>query len=137
MADRAPFLVPFFGFRLMVGLSLLMLFLGWYGSWRNYRNNIGQSRWFLRLTAIAFPAGWIAVIAGWFTAEVGRQPWVVTGLLRTSDAVTPSLTLSHALVSLTLYVLVYVIVFGFGFRYLWNLFKKGPADGPLPGEVPR
>lgn len=125
--ERAPFLVPFYGFRIMVGAGVLMLLIGWYGSWRNYRRNIEHAPWFLRLTALSFPLGWIAVLAGWYTAEVGRQPWVVTGLLRTSDAVTPSLTLSHALISLSLYVLVYFIVFGFGIRYLWNLFKKGPA----------
>lgn len=128
VADRAPFLVPFYGFRLMVGLAVLMLFIGWYGSWHNVRHSIERSRWFLRLTAISFPIGWIAVLAGWYTAEVGRQPWVVTGLLRTSDAVTPSLTFNHALTSLCLYVLVYLVVYGFGVRYLWNLFKKGPSD---------
>ncbi len=125
--ERAPFLVPFYGFRIMVGVGVLMLFIGWYGCWRNIRKNIEQSPWFLRLTALSFPIGWIAVLAGWYTAEVGRQPWVVTGLLRTSDAVTPSLTLSHALISLSLYVVVYLVVYGFGVRYLWNLFNKGPA----------
>lgn len=128
VSDRAPFLVPFYGFRIMFGLALLMLFIGWYGSWRNFRHGIERSRWFLWLTAFSFPIGWIAVLAGWYTAEVGRQPWVVTGLLRTSDAVTPSLTLSHALISLSLYVLVYLVVYGFGVRYLWDVFKKGPAD---------
>ena len=126
--ERAPFLVPFYGFRIMVGLSLLMLFIGWYGSWHNVRHGIERSRWFLRLTAISFPIGWIAVMAGWYTAEVGRQPWVVTGLLRTSDAVTPSLTFNHALTSLIVYVLVYFVVYGFGVRYLWRLFKSGPTD---------
>lgn len=134
--ERAPFLVPFYGFRLMFGLAVLMLFIGWYGSWHNYRHTIERSRWFLRLTAMSFPIGWIAVLAGWYTAEVGRQPWVVTGLLRTADAVTPSLSFSHALISLALYVLVYVLVFGFGARYLWNLVKKGPDEDRLPGEVP-
>jgi cytochrome d ubiquinol oxidase subunit I len=129
--ERAPFLVPFYGFRVMFAMGILMLFIGWYGSWRNYRHSIERSRWFLRLTAISFPIGWIAVMAGWYTAEVGRQPWVVTGLLRTSDAVTPSLTVSHALISLSLYVLVYLIVYGFGVRYLWNLFRQGPSDKTL------
>ncbi len=129
--ERAPFLVPFYGFRIMVGLSLLMLFIGWYGSWHNYRHSIERSRWFLHLTAISFPIGWICVMAGWYTAEVGRQPWVVTGLLRTSDAVTPSLTFNHALTSLILYVSVYLIVYGFGVRYLWNLFKQGPSETGL------
>lgn len=129
--ERAPFLIPFYGFRIMVGAGVLMLFIGWYGSWRNYRHNIERARWFLGFTALSFPMGWIAVMAGWYTAEVGRQPWIVTGLLRTADAVTPSLTLNHAITSLTLYVLVYAIVFGFGFRYLWKLFQKGPADHDL------
>lgn len=126
--ERAPFLVPFYGFRIMVGLSLLMLALSWVGVWKLWRHKMEESSGFLKIAPWFFPAGWICVIAGWYTAEVGRQPWVVTGLLRTSDAVTPSLTMGHALLSLSIYVLVYVIVFGFGGRYIYRLLKAGPQE---------
>jgi cytochrome d ubiquinol oxidase subunit I len=63
---------------------------------------------------LSFPSGFIAVLAGWFTAEVGRQPWVVYGLLRTKDAVTPSLTTGDVLFSLACYVIAYATIFGFG-----------------------
>jgi cytochrome d ubiquinol oxidase subunit I len=73
------------------------------------------------------------VIAGWYTAEVGRQPWIVYGLLRTSDAVTPSLTTATALMSLSVYVVVYLIVFGFGAHYIFRLLREGPqADVRSP-----
>ena len=68
------------------------------------------------------------MLTGWFTAEVGRQPWVVYGLLRTKDAVTPSLTDGDVLISLTGYVLVYAVLMSFGMRYIYKLLREGPAD---------
>jgi cytochrome d ubiquinol oxidase subunit I len=72
------------------------------------------------------PAGFIAVVAGWTVTEVGRQPWVVYGLLRTRDAVSPSLTGSDVLLSLGLYAIVYLIVFGAGIFYMVRLARAGP-----------
>ena len=72
------------------------------------------------------PAGFAAVIAGWTVTEVGRQPWVVYGLLRTSDAVSPSLTTSDVAISLAFYVVVYLIVFGSGLYYMARLARRGP-----------
>ena len=85
------------------------------------------TRWFLWATFLSFPTGFIAVLCGWYTAEVGRQPWVVHGLLRTRDAVTPSLTTGDVLVSLTGYVLVYTVFIGFGTFYIYKLLGEGPA----------
>ena len=76
------------------------------------------------------------MLTGWFTAEVGRQPWVVYGLLRTADAVTPSLRGIDVLISLIGYVLVYTVLVGFGLRYIYKLLKRGPAaPQPLPSDV--
>jgi cytochrome d ubiquinol oxidase subunit I len=72
------------------------------------------------------PAGFIAVVAGWTVTEVGRQPWVVYGLMRTRDAVSPSLTGSDVLLSLALYAIVYLIVFGAGIFYMVRLARAGP-----------
>jgi cytochrome bd ubiquinol oxidase subunit I len=68
------------------------------------------------------------VLAGWFTAEVGRQPWVIYGLLRTRDAVTPSLTTNDVVISLIGYIAVYAVIYGFGLYYIYRLLRDGPAD---------
>lgn len=130
--DRPPVLIPFFGFRLMVGMGLVMLAVSWFGNWLRWRGTLEARRWFLWATFLSFPAGFIAVLAGWYTAEVGRQPWVVYGLLRTKDAVTPSLTTSDVVFSLTIYVLVYALVYSFGLYYIYRLLREGPAGEAKP-----
>jgi cytochrome d ubiquinol oxidase subunit I len=129
--ERPPFLVPFYGFRIMVGMGLVMLFVSWSGVWltRRARMDRGRAppRWFLWATAISFPSGFIAIVAGWFTAEIGRQPWVVFGALRTADAVTPSLTTSAALTSLLVYVALYSLIFPAGTYYIWRALRAGPG----------
>jgi cytochrome d ubiquinol oxidase subunit I len=87
-----PVVIPFFGFRIMVGMGLVILAISWTGNVMRWRGKLETSRWFLWPTFLAFPSGFVAIIAGWYTAEVGRQPWVVYGLLRTADAHTPTLT---------------------------------------------
>jgi cytochrome d ubiquinol oxidase subunit I len=79
---------------------------------------------------LASPLGFVAVIAGWFATEVGRQPWVVYGLMRTRDAVTPSLTGSDVLISLIIYVLAYIFVYGGGVVLLARLIRTGPGVEP-------
>jgi cytochrome d ubiquinol oxidase subunit I len=105
-----------------------MLAVAWFGLWLQWRGRLDTTRWFLWGTLLSFPSGFIAVLSGWFTAEVVRQPWVVYGLLRTKDAVTPSLTGADVAVSLAGYVLVYTVVFGFGLYYIYHLLREGPAD---------
>ena len=77
-------------------------------------------------------------MTGWFTAEVGRQPWVVYGLLRTKDAVTPSLITGDVLFSLVGYVVVYALFISFGFYYIYKLLRDGPTGAaiPIPGATP-
>ena len=118
-------------FRIMVGMGLVMLAISWFGNFLRMIGWLERTRWFLWCTFLAFPSGFVAIISGWYTAEVGRQPWVVFGLLRTADAHTPSLTTSDVLISLTGYVVVYTIVFSFGFVYLYRLLRDGPTEpGP-------
>ena len=82
-ADRPPVLIPFFTFRIMVGMGLIMLAISWFGNFLRWRGRLETTRWFLWCAFLSFPTGFVAVLSGWYTAEVGRQPWVVYGLLRT------------------------------------------------------
>jgi cytochrome d ubiquinol oxidase subunit I len=125
--DRPPVVIPFFGFRIMVGMGLIMLAVSWSGNFLRLRGRLETARWFLWGTFLAFPAGFIAILTGWFTAEVGRQPWVVYGLLRTTDAVTPSLTVGDTLLSLAGYVFVYAVLGSFGVYYVFKLLHEGPT----------
>jgi cytochrome d ubiquinol oxidase subunit I len=138
--DRPPVLIPFFAFRIMVGMGLIMLAISWFGNFLRFRGRLETTRWFLWGNFLAFPVGFIAILCGWFTAEVGRQPWVVYGLLRTVDAVTPTLRTGDVLASLIGYVLVYALVYSFGFYYIYGLLRDGPtAEGAraIPGATGR
>ena len=105
--QRAPVGPPFFGFRIMVGIAIIMLFVAVAGQLMRRGGRLYSSAWFLLLCQWTAPPGFVAAIAGWTTTEVGRQPWTVYGLLRTAQSVTPSLTGTDVAISLSLYILVY------------------------------
>ncbi len=136
--DRPPVVIPFFGFRLMAGMGLLMLAVSWFGNLLRLRGRLESTRWFLWVAFLSFPTGFIAVLTGWFTAEVGRQPWVVYGLLRTKDAITPSLVTGDVLLSLVGYGVVYALFVSFGLYYIYKLLRDGPTvpATPIPGATP-
>ena len=124
--DRPPVLIPFMTFRIMVGCGLIMLGLAWLGTWRLVRQRIEQGRWLLWCIFLSFPLPFIATLMGWYTAEVGRQPWVVYGQLRTAKAMTPFLTANAAAASLILFAVVYAFIFSFGIYYIFRLLRAGP-----------
>jgi cytochrome d ubiquinol oxidase subunit I len=128
--DRPPVLIPFLTFRVMVGCGLIMLGLAWLGSWLIIRRRLEASRWVLRFIFLSFPLPFIATLAGWYTAEVGRQPWVVYGVLRTEHAMTPFLTAQAAATSLILFAVVYAFIFSFGIYYIYRLLRAGPGVSP-------
>jgi cytochrome bd ubiquinol oxidase subunit I len=125
--DRPPVIIPFFTFRIMVGCGLAMLALAWLGTYLNIKRRIERSRPLLWLTFFSFPLPFIATLTGWYTAEVGRQPWAVYGLLRTADAMTPFLTSRAATISLVVFCTVYVFIFAFGIYYIYRLLRAGPV----------
>ena len=125
--ERPPILMPFMAFRIMVGCGLLMLALAWLGSYLNAKDRIEQNRPLLWATFFSFPLPFTAILTGWLTAEVGRQPWTVYRVLRTADAMTPSLTAGAAAFSLIVYCLVYSFIFAFGTFYIYRLLHAGPA----------
>ncbi len=127
VGDRPPVAIPFFAFRIMVGCGFLMLLLAWLGSRLSWTRRIENNRPLLWSIFLAFPLPFIAILTGWFTAEVGRQPWTVYGLLRTAQAVTPTLTAQAAATSLIIFCLVYSFIFAFGILYIYRLLRIGPV----------
>jgi cytochrome d ubiquinol oxidase subunit I len=94
------------------------------------RRRLTQSNWFLRLCTLVSPAGFLAVLAGWTTTEVGRQPWTVYGLLRTDQSVSPSLTGTDVLLSLLGYAAVYLVMFPSGAYMMMRVVRGGFSDQP-------
>ena len=129
-----PVAVPFFAFRIMVGIGLLMLALVAVSWWLRARGRLFTSAWFLRACAWFAPLGFVAVIAGWVTTEVGRQPWTVYGVLRTAQSVTPSLTGLDVAVSLIGYACVYLVIYPTGLLLMARMVRAGPGEPP-PGAI--
>ncbi len=123
--DRPNSTIIFWTFRLMVGLGMLMLLLGAWSLWLRYRGKLYGTPLFLRFAIAMGPAGLIAILAGWFTTEIGRQPWVVYGVMRTKDAVSNHSVLAVS-TTLIVFMVVYFAVFGVGVTYLLKLIAKGP-----------
>jgi cytochrome d ubiquinol oxidase subunit I len=113
----------------MDGLGMLMLLLGVWAGWARLRRQLYRSKLLLSFAVLMGPAGLIAILAGWLTTEIGRQPWVVYGLMRTSDAVSNHSPLELS-VTLTIFVVMYCAVFGTGISYMIKLVARGP-DEPL------
>jgi cytochrome d ubiquinol oxidase subunit I len=126
--DWPPTAIIFWSFRIMVGLGLLMLALGLWSLLARLRGRLYDWRWLHRFALVMGPAGFVAVIAGWVTTEVGRQPWVVYGLLRTRDAVSPIGT-PGVTGSLIAFVIVYLAVFSVGTLYILRLMAVAPQEG--------
>jgi cytochrome bd ubiquinol oxidase subunit I len=123
--DRPPVHLPFFGFRLMVGIGVIFIVLAVWGCWLWWRGRLETSPRFLKAAALSWPLGFIAILAGWIVTEVGRQPWVAHGILRTVDAASP-VSAGAVATSLALFVVIYSIVFSAGIYYMNRLIVRGP-----------
>jgi len=132
--DRPNSTIVFWSFRIMVGMGLLMLLLGVLGLVLRLRNKLYDTPWFQRFALAMGPSGLIALLAGWITTEVGRQPWVVYGVLRTADATSP-LSSQQVGTSLLIFIIVYFLVFGTGIYYMLKLMAKGPGVGDQAADV--
>lgn len=127
-ADRPPAAIVFWAFRVMVGLGVAMIGLGIWGVILIWRKRLETSRVFLAASAAMGPAGFVAVVAGWVVAEVGRQPYVIYGVLRTADAVSP-IGAGQVQTSLLAFLAVYAVVFSVGALYILRLVDEGPVAG--------
>src|SRR5690606_7335291 len=126
--------------RIMVGVGLILLAMALIGNALRVGGRLFEARGFLRLCQWVAPLGFVAVLAGWTTTEVGRQPWTVYGLLRTADSVSPSLTGTDVLLSLLGYMVAYLIMFPAGLLLMARIVRKGPealdAAPPIEGGRP-
>jgi len=132
-ADRPNSTIVFFTFRIMVGLGMLMIVIGLWSVWLRKRGTLYENRWFLKLVLWMGPSGLIAILAGWFTTEIGRQPWVVYGLMRTADA-SSNHSVTQMSITLIMFVLVYFSLFGVGIGYMMRLVRKGPIAHEGDGQ---
>lgn len=124
-SERPPVTPVFFAFRIMVGIGTLMLLLAWLSAFTLARRKLFDSGALLRAWNWMLPSGFVALVAGWFVTEMGRQPWIVYGVLRTADAVGPQTAWMTA-ISLAVYVAGYAFVFGWGIWYLVKILRHGP-----------
>ena len=136
--DRPNAAIVFWSFRIMVAIGFAMVGLGLWSLWARFRGTLYTSRALHRAALLMGPTGFVAILAGWITTEVGRQPYTVYGLLRTADSVSP-LDAPAVAASLTAFIIVYFIIFGAGFVYLIRQMAKRPVpeeaglsrEGPL------
>lgn len=128
ISDQPRVSIVFFSFRIMIMIGFMMFFLALCAFYLRIKNQFYTTDWFLKLCVLSAPLGFMALWAGWITAEIGRQPWIVYGLLRTKDAVSHVL-LSNIIIGFILIILVYGIIFGvFYFYYLNKIIRKGPEE---------
>jgi cytochrome d ubiquinol oxidase subunit I len=123
--ERPPVAWVFWSFRIMVGVGLLMIATGVSGAVLYIRKKLFTARWFHLWCMAMTPAGFIAVLAGWMVTEIGRQPYIVYNVLRTSETVAP-VPASPITVSLLAFIVTYVFIFGAGSYYILRLIGKGP-----------
>ena len=132
--QRPPVAPPFYCFRIMVGIGIIMLVVVIVGQILQFTGRLFDSIWFLRLCQLVAPFGFFAVVAGWITTEVGRQPWTVYGLMRTAQSVSPSLTGTDVAISLALYIVVYLIMFPTGIAFMAGLVRRGPQEQAVAAD---
>jgi cytochrome d ubiquinol oxidase subunit I len=123
--ERPPVLPVFWSFRVMVGLGLLMILTGVMALVLHVRKRLFETKWFQYWCMAMTPAGFVAVLAGWFVTEIGRQPYIIYGVMRSAEAVSP-VSGSPIAMSLAAFVLTYGFIFGAGSYYILKLIGKGP-----------
>ncbi|MEP9397982.1 cytochrome ubiquinol oxidase subunit I [Mesorhizobium sp. KR2-14] len=138
VGNHPPVSPVFWGFRLMVGTGIVMLVVSWLAAWFLWRRR-DLPRWLAYVLVPMTISGWVATLAGWYVTEIGRQPWLVTGVLTTQDALGP-VAGSHVALTLTLYLILYLILIVVYMGTLVHLSMKAARDGdqsPLPGVLDR
>ena len=133
--DSQPIMgMVFYAFRIMYGLAIVMFAAGVASLWLRLRGRLFSSRWFLWMLVFMTPSGIIATLAGWYVAETGRQPWVIYGILRTVDAMSPvpAQALLSSLIAFVCVYAVFIIVF---LIFTFRIIRRGPAEAPPYAEA--
>lgn len=125
--NRPPVGIVFFAFRIMVGIGLLMLLTGIISIYLFFKKKLFTTGFFQKWCILMAPSGFIAVLAGWFVTETGRQPFIVYNLMRTKEVLSPVLA-EYVLMSLLAFVIIYAFVFGAGIYYIFKLIFMGPQQ---------
>ncbi len=125
--ERPPVAWVFWSFRLMVGLGVLMILTGIMAAILFFRKKLFDTPWFQYWCMALTPAGFIAVIAGWCVTEIGRQPYVAYGVIRTAESVSP-VAGPHIALSLLAFIITYIFIFGAGSYYILRLIAQGPSS---------
>ena len=124
--DRPPVIWVFWSFRVMVGLGMAMILTGVCAAVLFFRKRLFTSRLFQLWCMAMTPSGFIALLAGWFVTEIGRQPYTAYGVIRTSESISP-VAAEQVAISLILFIIVYTLIFGAGSYYILKLIGKGPS----------
>jgi len=131
LVDALPVAFMFYAYRVMVGLGTLFIGIGALGVLLLLLGRLYEARWFLKLLVVTVPLPWLAGLAGWFTHEVGRMPWMVWGLVTTNTGVSPNVSATHVLITLVAFVVVYTILFYIWLHFVRKLVREGPE--PMGG----
>jgi cytochrome d ubiquinol oxidase subunit I len=130
--ERPNALITYWSFRAMVAIGFLFMFLALWGAWLWFRKKLFTTKPFLKALVLAQPLGFVAVIMGWITTEVGRQPWVVYGLMKTAEGVSP-ISAGNVIWSLTMFMLFFAFIGGTYFYYILRILRNGPdLESPIP-----
>jgi cytochrome d ubiquinol oxidase subunit I len=129
VAEQPRMLLVFYSFKLMLALGMTMFALAVASLWLRWHGRLYSTRWFLRALVVMTPSGVLATLGGWYTAEIGRQPWVINGMLRTADAVSP-VPATTLLTTLITFVCVYTVFFLAFLIFTLRLIRRGPEGLP-------
>jgi cytochrome bd ubiquinol oxidase subunit I len=133
--DRQPMMgMVFYGFRIMYGIAILMFGVGIVSLWLRWHGKLFTTRWFLRALVIMAPSGIFATLGGWYLAETGRQPWVIYGLMRTADAISP-VPAGALLSTLIAFVCVYAVFMTAFLVFSLRMIRRGPKEAPAEAEA--
>lgn len=133
--DQPPVAIVFWAFRIMVAIGFMMVFVGLFSIYKYFKKQQynHNSKWFHRAWMIMTPMGFIALLAGWFVTEVGRQPWTVYGVIRTAESMSP-VAAQQVAVTLIGFIVLYIFVFGAGSFYILRLIAQGPQPYEDPAD---
>lgn len=131
--DRPPLFISFASYHIMIGLGMLFIFLTLLGLFFLWRGTLFEKRWLLWIFVLVVVAPFVGNEVGWVAAEVGRQPWIVYGELRTADAFSPNLSNQQVLSSIIMFGVIYLLLFAVWIFVLNDKIKKGPEAPKVAG----